>query len=192
MNFDRSVWEREDSVIYKSMPRWWPCPTCNGGLSVIDGTLHEKFFAIPRGCPPDVSAELRRAFGLFWSDTQAAANALRAAIELVLDQRSVPRETQTKRGKTSYLPLAGRLKEFRQQEPEFGEMLEAVKWLGNHGSHSKKALIQKKDLFDGFQCISTVIDELYEHRPRREEAAMVAKHINRRRGPESLTWSAGS
>jgi len=150
------------------------------------------FFPIPFNCPTEVVREVGRAFALFWCDTQAAANALRTAVEFLLDDRDVPRERETAEGRTTYLRLAERLAQFKQAEPELGEILEALKWLGNYGSHGSKVPIQKRDLFDGFECTSTVIDELYTHRPARGSVSKLAKKINDRRGPAWLQWKKGT
>jgi hypothetical protein len=64
--------------------------------------------------------------------------------------------------------------------------LEAVRWLGNYGSHGLRTPLQKSDIFDGFDCVSTVVDELYEHRPKREEVTTLAKEISGRQGPKGI------
>ena len=138
-----------------------------------------QFFEIPAKCPKKVQKEIRRAFSLFLCDISASANRVRSAVELLLDSLKVKRRTKTGKGITRVLSIHERIKILELKEPELGQSLLAIKWLGNVGSHTKQ--LSREDIFDAFEIFSHTIDELYFKRSKR--VAKMAREIIRRRGP---------
>ena len=98
--------------------------------------------------PEPVRIELIRSFTIFFSEPNSAGNRLRVAIERLLDAQTVPS------GK-----LHHRLDEFSKRERDLAEMLMAIKWLGNEGSHSDK--LTKEDVLNGYEVFSFVLLQLY-------------------------------
>ena len=186
------------------------CSHCGGRVSVagayriqddryyhpVDGEsgdyevyLRPQFFSdalpiipIPENVPEDVADSLRVSFGLFWSDPESAANRIRKAVEHLLTAWRVPRTTGRRPGKKrSFLSLHVRINRFADLKPDLGEKLQAVKWLGNAGSHP--ASLDEEDVLDGYEILSYVLDELYQG--RREHVSRLSRAINRRKGPRS-------
>ena len=132
---------------------------------------------LPPNCPSTITDQLRRAFTLFWLDAPAAANRIRSAVEHLMDQQRVPKAR--KHGtKENRLRLHQRIELFRTEQPELGNALMAVKWIGNEGSH--RGELGKPDLLKAFEMLSFVLDELLDQRA--ERVAKLALQVNRKRG----------
>jgi hypothetical protein len=117
------------------------------------------------GCPKAVSAELHRSFALYWMDRRSCATAIRGAVELLLDERSMPREVERKPGRNTRLPLHDRIVRFQENDPEPGKLLLAIKVIGNVGTHGDD--ITFDDLLIGYEILDHVIDIIYSGRAAR-------------------------
>jgi hypothetical protein len=142
-------------------------------------------FEIATKCPEKVAARIRKAFVLSWGEYEACVNQIRIALELMLTERGVPRYT-TSKGKRSPLTLHSRIDKFASstKDKHLSDLMKAVKWLGNagsHGSYDEEKTIQRSDAFDSFDLLQCVMDELYVKSSSR--LARLAKCINRRKGP---------
>jgi hypothetical protein len=135
-------------------------------------------FIIPKTCPADIKLEMRKAFSLYWSDLDAAGNRVRTVVELLLDYLKVRKRERKKNGKYRHLSLHDRILEFHPKNPDIGEKLLAIKWLGNVGSHGNG--LSKDDLIDDFEMIQFVFEELFEG--TRERLSNMAKRIIRKKG----------
>jgi hypothetical protein len=147
----------------------------------IDPPIH--FFSIPRACPLSVSKELVSCFRLVWTDNSAAGNRLRAAVERLLDHLKIPSKRKNSRGRFDRLSLHQRIEALREKAPEVGELLLAVKWLGNVASHGDA--LRRADLVDGFEILQYVLDIVLTRRG--QAVAQLAKEINKRKGPRSAS-----
>lgn len=137
---------------------------------------------IPDGVPEAVAESLRISFGLFWYDPESAANRIRKAVERLLTALPLPRTTGRRpRRERVLVTLQERISRFAELNPDLGEKLLAVKWLGNAGSHAGG--VNEEDVLDGYEILSFVLDELYQG--RREQVAELSRTINRRKGPRS-------
>ena len=136
-------------------------------------------FRIPANCPEAITSEIRKAFALFWSDSNAAGNRVRAAVELLLDHLKIRRRESKKNGKYHKLTLHDRILEFHPKNPDLGEQLLAIKWLGNVGSHTTD--LKKDDLIDDFEMLQFVLGELFEQ--TRKRLSTMARKIIRKKGP---------
>ena len=135
-------------------------------------------FTVPKACPEDIKLEIRKAFSLYWSDLDAAGNRVRTVVELLLDHLKVRKRERKKNGKYRHLSLHDRILEFHPKNPDIGEKLLAIKWLGNIGSHGNG--LSKDDLIDDFEMIQFVFEELFER--TRERLSTMAKRIIRKKG----------
>jgi hypothetical protein len=135
---------------------------------------------IPDRIPDPVATELAKAFHVFWCDNEACANHIRSSVERLLDALRVRRFTLRKR-KRVRIQLHHRIDEYKKQNAHLGAALEAVKWIGNAGTHS--ATLDRADLFDGFDLIEHVLEELYAG--KRSKIAALSKAINHRKRPRS-------
>jgi len=135
-------------------------------------------FLIPNRCPEEIKFQIRKAFELYWSDLDAAGNCLQTAVELPLDHLKIRRRQRKKNGKYHNLSLHDRILEFHPKNPDLGEQLLAIKWLGNVGSHRNG--LKKDDLIDDFEMLQFVLEELFEK--TRKRLSRIAKRIIKRKG----------
>ena len=57
----------------------------------------------------EVERLLKKSFSLYWVDVSAAANALRASLEVLLDSLKIPRDQKNANGGTVRMPLHRRI-----------------------------------------------------------------------------------
>lgn len=136
-----------------------------------------RLFAIPRDAPESVARTLRQAFSLYWCDLDACIARLRTAVELFLTSEGLQAETSNAKP----IPLSARLKEYESAQPLLAKKLEAVKWLGDAGTH--RLGVNVKSVNDGLQIISTALEDRYE----RLKIEQLAEEIIRKKGPTSGT-----
>jgi Domain of unknown function (DUF4145) len=155
-----------------------------------DGQTWEEFFSpkacfpmphiitIPPKCPTDVEEDLVEAFSLFWAHRGASANAIRYALEKLLTSQGVPTQTGGKKDPAKFvlLPLHQRIDLFSKSEPEIGNHLMALKWLGNTGSHGRK--VDRDDLLDAFEILEHSLEEIIEKKSKR--VAKLAKSLTKK------------
>jgi hypothetical protein len=91
-------------------------------------------FPLGPNIPSYVCAAIRTAAALYWMDREAAANKLRQSVEVLPTEQGIRRTTIFKRQKRE-LRLHNRIVEYQAKRPDAAELLLAVKWLGNEGSH---------------------------------------------------------
>jgi hypothetical protein len=138
--------------------------------------------AVPDAVPDEVRGELTTSFRLFWVDLEAAANRLRSSLEVLLTHLGIRRTTGRRPDKKrAMLTLHSRIELLAAEEPDLAEHLMAVKWLGNAGSHSKPLTFD--DLLDGYEVLDHVLNDVFVRRA--SKAHVIARAINRRKGPRS-------
>ncbi len=130
-------------------------------------------------CPVAVSSPLRSAFRLYWSNPEASANCIRIALEQLLTHVGVPSQRVDTDGKSLDLSLHRRIELFAKENKVVGEQLEALKWLGNAGSHGDP--VSKDDLLDALDLLSNVLEELLGKRS--ERLTLLVKQLNERYKP---------
>lgn len=133
--------------------------------------------SIPEEAPDPIREQVHKAFRLFWIDNAACANALRGAVELLLDHHKI-RKTSKAKGTQARLTLHARIQEFTKSQTELGAMLMAIKWIGNGGSHSQS--LARERLFDGFDLLEHMLRESFA--PDRKRLERIAKRVNRSKG----------
>jgi hypothetical protein len=149
-------------------------------LEYFSPPLH--IFNISKKVPPVLVTEIEAAFSLYWSDTLSCSNRIRTCVELIVDKFRIPRKTVKKPGKDpTYLSLQSRLNQLRPIEPELVELMEAIKWTGNTGSHGSK--VTDEDLITGFELLNRIIEEVYDEKTKKLHEK--AKKINERKKPLS-------
>jgi hypothetical protein len=136
-----------------------------------------RIFPISKDLPEKIAKPLLDSFSLFWSNPSAAGNALRVAIEALMDYRCVKKWIKDKHGKEVSLSLHNRILEFKKTNPELGDKLLALKWLGNGGSHLSG--LATKDMVDAYRLMEFVLDQLFNK--THEELDQLTKKINKRK-----------
>lgn len=139
-----------------------------------------RLIDLPDECPASVSDPLQESFRLFFSSPAAASNNVRIALEALLTELGVKR-FNTKNGKRIFLSLHSRISLLPAKHSELGELLLAIKWLGNAGSHADSA-VTIDDVMDAYELIDHVLQELYAQKAKKAKA--LAKKINKKKGPK--------
>lgn len=138
-------------------------------------------FPISEHCPDNISKQVKKSFSHYFNDQSAAANALRTALEYILNDLNIETCKINKKGKEIDLTLHARIEVFGKQNPELQPFLTAAKWIGNAGSHVGE--IDKDGLLDGYELIHHCISELYERTEKMKKLGEKAKQINDTRKP---------
>ncbi|WP_265503599.1 DUF4145 domain-containing protein [Providencia heimbachae] len=118
-----------------------------------------KAFIIPTNCPKSVSQPLELSFSLFLNSPNAAANAIRIALEVLMDELGV----------TMARNLHQRIESLSEEYAEHKDALMAIKWLGNAGSHEIDR-IKIRDIEDAYKVIEFVFSKIYEDRTKKVHA----------------------
>lgn len=136
--------------------------------------------SIPENTPTDVRTSLNRSFSLIFANHDAAANQLRVALEVLLDELSV--KALDRNG--GLLRLADRINDHLQGDLlNYKDRLSAIRWIGNDGSHGNGA-ITVRDLLAGLELIESVLIALYPStRPDLDE---LAKKVIEKKKPKKI------
>lgn len=136
-----------------------------------------KFIDFPAATPKEVKENIDAASALFHAHPTASCNTLRIAAEGVLTSLGVPEPAAGE-----FISFGNRIKQLPQESTE-RTLLDAIRWLGNDGSHSK-SLITHADAQDAFEVMNLLVEEVYSDRKRKIQE--LAKVINQHKGPVRL------
>lgn len=123
-------------------------------------------FKIPNKCPPEITTSIRSAFSLFLQDINSCAGKIRIAIELLLNNQSIPTHTTSNKGRKYKLNLHKRIELYSEIEPTISKNLLALKWLGNTAAH-ENFNISREEMLDAFEIIEHSLIEIIEMRSTR-------------------------
>lgn len=129
-------------------------------------------FSIPERCPQEVRDPIVDSFNLFWVDYASCANKIRSVVESLLSCMNI----RTISAARKYKPLRMRIEEYAKTNPEAGEMLSAIKWIGNAGSHNRPLKIDRTAILTAYEMLESVLIKLYDNNTE------VAKIINENKG----------
>lgn len=110
---------------------------------------------LDRRWPKAIREQLNLSFLVFFCDLGAAANHVRSCIEAMLTEREIP--VVTKKGLR--LSLQERIKSFKEIDAENAERAEALKWIGNIGSHG--GTLTRQELFDAYDILEWLLEDVY-------------------------------
>lgn len=139
-----------------------------------------KFFRVAPECPEEVQSHLERAFGMAWSDTASTVNALRSTLEAILTDRKVARTAVNAKKTRTPLNLQIRIDRYVTKDPEAADLMKALRWLGNNGSHAHGKAPEMPDLLDAFAIMEHVIGHIYVQSGK--AVAKLAKDIVKNKG----------
>ena len=137
-------------------------------LSMID---------LPAKCPKQVKSLLSDAFACYWSQPEACAGRVRAALEALLTHIGVPSEAKKEDGSSFNLSLHKRIEIFTKENATAGAQLAAIKWLGNSGAHGQR--VGREDILDAMELLEHVLVEVIDQKSAKlAELAkkLLAKH----------------
>lgn len=138
-----------------------------------------QIIAIPTACPESVSAPIEESFRLFFTSPSAAANSIRVSIEQLLTWLKIKRFSLIK-GKRRYISLHQRIALLPPQYSEIKDLILAIKWLGNSGSHSRDGMTLD-DVMDAYEFLEHILEEIFGKKAKNLKAR--AKKVNKKKGP---------
>jgi hypothetical protein len=136
-----------------------------------------NLFEVPENCPDIIKTEVFNSFGLFWSDFASCANKIRIAIELLMDHQKV-KKTHLIKGKRKKISLHSRILSYKTKNAEIGNYLEAIKWIGNSGSHIGQ--LNKSDIFNAYELLELSLIKLFNKKEK--ELKKISSQIILRKG----------
>lgn len=137
-----------------------------------------RLLLTPKRTPAKVVSAIELASSILWASPDLAATQLRLAVEELLTARRVPRFEVSKKGRRRRLSAQERLSRFKNDKPEVVVVLEAVKWIGNTGTHEEGLSVE--DVVKGAKFLEHALRRLYD--TSEQELLAQAKRINRSRG----------
>lgn len=136
-------------------------------------------------CPPEVGERVDAAAKILWLDPSAAANRVRTAVEALMDDRGVIRKKPNREGRVVALNLDARIATYKKALPQHtdaADLLLAVKWIGNVGSHED--VLRVPDVLEGVEFLDDALSLIYgaPSDDVRKRAAEVTARRGRPRG----------
>lgn len=123
---------------------------------------------ISASCPKEIADLLRLSFQLYWVDLSSCANKIRISIECLMNSMGVP----------AHAKLHNRIENFKSTNSTVGDLLLAIKWIGNSGSHY--ADITKEAVLDGYEMLEYALERLYNDREQRLVALSQKINFNKK------------
>jgi Domain of unknown function (DUF4145) len=127
-------------------------------------------FTIPKTTPESVKKAIKESFKLFWVSAPASANALRVALERLMDEFNI-----------AEISLHKRIEAFKTINNDLSKLLLAIKWIGNDGSHNND--LKDTDVVIGYELIQKCLIDLYK--PAIIQLEVIAEKINSSKLPIS-------
>lgn len=141
---------------------------------------HLRLIEIPEGCPESVSTLLNESFKLFFCSPSAASNNIRMALEELLTDLKV-RRFELVHKRRQFLNLHKRIELFPPQHAQLKDLIYAIKWLGNAGSHAN-GKITLDDVMDSYEMFEHVLEQIYMPKTTKK-LRVLARRVNKNRGP---------
>ncbi|MER9643200.1 DUF4145 domain-containing protein [Mesorhizobium sp. M0239] len=156
---NRAAWLQEDCEHHRQY--WESTLVC----AFVRPAPH--IIPVSKKLPPEGASQLKKAFELYWLDKAAAANRLRIFVERLMDHFQVPLKGKGNKTKNHTLDLSERIEEFDKMKPGHKDALNALRHVGNYGSHEGQSDTQA--LLDCFELLEDALAELID-----EKTAMLA------------------
>lgn len=112
-------------------------------------------FAPPRQCPEKVRNCVLNSFTVFFCDINAAANHVRQCIEEILTHAGISNKNRN----GNFVNLGNRIKEFELTDSENAARVDALRWIGNFGSHPESLV--SGGVFDAYDILEVLLEDLY-------------------------------
>jgi len=142
----------------------------NPPLNIVKLTVSDEV-------PEEIIRLLSKASELFWCDADSAINRLRSLVEIILDERGIPRKNKSNR-----LPLHHRILLVADAELlDVRDALLAVKYIGNDSSHGFSG-VGRNDLITAFSIVKFCLERLYPPVAVQSDIAKVIAGINANKG----------
>jgi hypothetical protein len=140
--------------------------------------------------PEAVLQRVAAASTVLWADPSSAANRLRSAVEALMDDQGIPRKGSGKKGPFD-LTLHKRIENLATAKPAYADaaqMILAVKWIGNVGSHEDA--LKSSNVLDGAEILDFALTEIYDK--SRDAIKQLAAEITARKGAPAAKYIPGT
>lgn len=144
-----------------------------------------QLIEVPASTPEKVSGHLTTAFASFFSSPAICCSSIRSAGEEILTALDVPLHHEAD---SRYLPFAQRIKNLGEERESVRKLFDAIRWLGNFGSHSGSQL-ESGDALSAFKIMELLLEEIFSDRKKKIQE--LADAINSNKGPISRLPRAG-
>ncbi|EPE0990381.1 DUF4145 domain-containing protein [Cronobacter sakazakii] len=128
-------------------------------------------FQIPNNCPEEITEPLQASFSIFLMQPGAAATLIRISVEKMLTAMGV----EDKKDNGFDIGLKDRLKKIPLMYQSFTDHLNAIKFIGDAGSHNYDK-VKIKDIEDAYEIMEYVINDLFSG--RKESAEVLIKRLS--------------
>jgi len=119
-----------------------------------------RIIEVSKNVPEIISKPVFSAFSLYWIDLGATANRIRSALERLMDDKGIKKNTVNSQRKRVPLVLASRIQIF---ENKFGiehkVIMSAIRLIGNAGSHGQS---DRNAVLAGFELLEYLLREIYD------------------------------
>ncbi|MGZ2361667.1 DUF4145 domain-containing protein [Streptomyces sp. 372A] len=135
-------------------------------------------------CPEKVGEQVDTAAKILWLDPNSAANRIRTAVEALMDEHQIARSKPGQRGKLVRISLDERISTFKSTLPQHAEaadLLLAVKWIGNVGSH--EGVLNVRGVLEGVEFLDHALSLIYN--TNHDDIKKRAADVTARRGHPS-------
>ncbi|UVC12133.1 DUF4145 domain-containing protein [Rhizobium sp. TH2] len=123
---------------------------------------------VPEGLGKPCKEHLQVAYSLIWVDGGSCANRLRIFVEALLDQLKVPTTGPKGNRKNATWDLSDRIKALDAIDPGHKDSLDALRFVGNVGSHEGK--VEFKTVLQCFQILENALEELINRKSEKLRA----------------------
>lgn len=124
--------------------------------------------------PDNIKDQLQEVSAQLPGHPQAAINALRTTLEMIMDHFKIPRKN-----KEYYLPLEKRINLIPEEYHSLKDGFYAMKWLGNTGSHNLR-LVDKEDIDAACHMLDDFLQRIFKVEQNHVETI---ERLNRNHNP---------
>jgi hypothetical protein len=135
-----------------------------------------KIFIPPKETPELVEKALKASFSTFFSSPSLSLSALRSALEVLLGEMEIASVDVNDK----FLTLAKRINLLPEESREIIEPANAIRWLGNDGTHAGGFRVRKSDVLDGYRIFEHILIALYPE--KRASINALVSRINEAKG----------
>lgn len=134
------------------------------------------FIRCPDKTPYLVKEQVVAASSLYFAHPDSCCNSIRAAAEEILTDLGIPALNEN----GAYASFVSRIKQLPPEKESVKALFDAIRWLGNHGSHPGTGLLHTHSL-DAFEILELLLEEVYSDSKLKIQE--LAKRINEAKGP---------
>lgn len=139
-----------------------------------------RLFIPPPATPHWVRHALDTSFSTYFSSPGTSLSTLRTALEVLLGELEVPSVDEN----GNFLSLAKRIRMLPDDYREVVEPANAIRWLGNDGTHSG-VFVRNSDVLDGYRIFEHILRKLYPEQKASIESLVM--RINEVKGVDRST-----